>query len=160
MIRDTPDGEFEELEPQIIKEVWNSYQLDDGSRIHARIVLMKVLWPKGVRPKQGEAVQVQGRLSPLVTIFSPAKLRGNPNPNPPSAAILPNFKTQESEIVDSNEDWNVYRLPGKLGGLKTKMVVSSIYRVMGVFDQYGDPFYIVNSTTVLGPTSPREVATP
>ncbi len=160
MIGEPPKGEFEELEPRIVKEVWNSYQLEDGTRIQARTILMKVFWPKGTEVKPGVEVQIAGSFNNMVVVFAPPKLKGKPNPSPPSPPELRGHKMEEMGVVDSKEEWNLYKLPGDLPGIKVKMVVSSIYRVVGVFDQQGDPYYIVNSTQVVGPSSQRDIVTP
>lgn len=160
MIAPAPRSNVEELEPEVVKESWNVYQLDDGVRLLTRPILTKILWPKGREPIPGEVMQIEGRFANLVVIFAPEKLRGPPNPQPPSTGDFQKLKQEEVAIVDSKEEWNLYRLSGKKGGIKVKMIVSTVYRVVGVFDQMGDPYYLVNSTNVVGPTSPRDVAVP
>ena len=48
------------------------------------------------------------------------------------------------------EDWNVYRLPDG-SKLKIKLVVSSVFRIKGRYDELGYPTYVVNSTNAVSP---------
>ncbi len=157
MIGEPPAGEYEELEVEIIKESWNTYDLEDGSRLRTRSILTKVQWPKGVEPKVGVAVQLGASFSQLVVVFAPSRLRGARNPNPITPGTVASVKSEEVVIVDSKEDWNIYRLPGNRGGIKTRMVITSVFRMVDQFDQEGNPLYVVNSTVAAGPTTPREL---
>lgn len=160
MIEDGPRGEYEEVEVEAIKEGWNTYDLEDGTRLRARSVLTKVRWPKGTEAVPGSAVPIGASFNQIIIVFPQPKSRGPPNPRPPAPDEAASMKKEEVGIVDANEVWNVYRLPGKRGGLKTKMVVTSIFRVADTFDQEGNPYYLVNSTMVVGPTTARDIATP
>ncbi len=171
MIEAPPPGDYVEFEVDIIREAWNTYDLEDGTRIRARSVLAKVFWLKGVQPKEGEPTQIQlgGDIKNLVSVFAPPRLRREPNPNPPSVEAALKMKQEEVRIVDSKEEWSVYRfvrapfepkatLPPF--GLKVKMVATSVRRVLDMYDKHGDPYYLLDSTTVVSPTTPRELESP
>ncbi len=153
-----PQDEFEGLDVEIVHEVWNTYDLEDGARMKARAILTKVLWPKGLKSIQGgEPVELGAAIQNIIVIFAPTRLRGSPTPNQPSVEAARKMKQEEIGVVDSKEEWNLYRLPDNKGGLKMKMVVSSIFRVVGVFNADGDPYYIVNSSAVVGPASSKDI---
>lgn len=155
-----PVGDFEELEVQIVREAWNTYDLEDGTRIKARGVLTKVLWPKGVEPQKGEAIELGASINNIVVVFAPESLRGPPNPKPPTVRGAAKLKTEEIEVVDSKEEWSVYRIEKGSSGLKLRMVLTQVLRVVDVYDKEGAPYYIVNSSFVLGPTSLKEEIPP
>ncbi len=152
--------DHEELEIDIIQEAWNTYDLEDGSRLRARAVLTKLLWPKGAEVREGEPVEMSlgAKFQNIIVVFdAPAKLRGQPDQSPPSVRETAKMKKEEVGVVDSKEDWNYYRISKSPGGLKLKLVVTGVFRVTGVHDQDGNPYYIVNSQSVLGLMTPREI---
>ncbi len=150
--------EYEELEVEIIREAWNTYDLEDGTRIKARPVLTKLYWPQGVEVDVGESVDVKlgAKITNLVVVFdAPERLRGPPDPNPPAIQKAMKLPREEVPIVDSNEEWNIYGI-GEGRAVKLKMVVTSIFRVAETYNEDGEPYYFVNSSPVLGPTTPPE----
>jgi hypothetical protein len=60
-------------------------------------------------------------------------------------------------VLTYNEPWNVYRVVKTGDIIKLKMVVSEVYRVRDIYDQNGEPYYIV----IWGPTvAPGKPVTP
>lgn len=63
-----------------------------------------------------------------------------------------NFQGREVDATDvefqtRKEDWNEYQLmDGSV--IKMKLVVSTIFRVDGIYDNEGNPAYYIKSTTV------------
>lgn len=56
----------------------------------------------------------------------------------------------------SGEHWNEYLLDdGSV--IRLKPVVTSVLRIDGLFDQNGDPAYIVNSTNIVSVSAPEEL---
>lgn len=142
--------EFEELEPEIVREAWNTYELEDGSHIRARLILMKVRWPKGVKLTKGSMVQASVKVQHVIGVFAPKKLRGSPNPNPPPLKKASTLKLKEIAISSSKEEWNIYRIPGDRGNLRVKMIATSMSRVVDVWNEDGDPYYVMQYTIVVG----------
>jgi len=59
----------------------------------------------------------------------------------------------EVEFQTRKEDWNEYQLmDGSV--IKMKLVVSTIFRVDGMYDNEGNPVYQINSTDVSFVKSP------
>lgn len=152
-----PVGEAE-IEFDIIREVWSSYDLEDGTVLRSRTVLMKVMGPKKLPPK-GTAVPLGFSFHQLNTITAPPALRGPPNSTPMPVNELQRLPNEEVEIVTEREAWNLYRLRGLTGpkGLKTKVVVPSVFKVSGQYDQEGNPQYIITSTTIVVPARTKEL---
>jgi len=151
-MKEIPDlGESEELEVGNIKEVWNSYDLADGAKVRARIIITKILWPKGVKSVQDVRSLVGASFQSIVVVFAPQHLKGPKNDTPPPVDEARKMRIEEVEVLRSSEEWNIYELPGNRGKLKAKMIVSSIHKVPGLFNQDGDPYYVVNSTIAVGP---------
>jgi hypothetical protein len=63
-------------------------------------------------------------------------------------ATLMTFRT-------TSEDFNEYLLDDNTV-LKLKMVVTDVARIDGMYDQFGNPIYIVQSTNVLSVDAPDE----
>lgn len=70
-------------------------------------------------------------------------------PIPPSG--LTKLPTEKIYFTPFNEDWNVYKIPESGLKLKIKLVVSSVSKVRGAFDQFGYPIYTVQSTNAIIP---------
>jgi len=149
---------FEEVNFEIEKEVWNVYELDDRSIIRMRCVLVKLLkspTPTTVPPPLGVPVgakgfEIQSVFQNIVTVIkSPPELMGKATP-PLSPQELEKAEKIEVGCTPFLEDWNIYRLPDG-SKLKVKLVVSAIYKILRHYDPFGYPLYFVNSTNAIVP---------
>jgi hypothetical protein len=114
-----------------------------------------------ITPGELTQISIGAKLQNIIVVFNaPEKLRGPPNPRPPSVKEAAKLKKEEVSIVNSEEEWNYYRISKSPGGVKLKMVVTDIFRVVDVYDQDGDPYYIVSSQAVLGLMTPGQVPSP
>ena len=146
--------ELEELEFEIVTERWNRYRLDDGALIRARAIALKVFKPKGKEVECISSGDMQTAMQNFVVVSPPDRLKGAPNPEPPSPdEALKSMNPEERRILESEEDWNIYRIRGESVGFKVKIVVIGISRIPNKWDQRGDPFYVVSSTNAFGPAS-------
>jgi hypothetical protein len=138
-----------ELEFKVLKEEWFIYRLKDGSILKIKPVLIKVFETDQVNPQTGEKVYVFEGTN-IVTVRSPENLKGMPTlplPSPPEALKLDKEAVDIEETVQ--EQWNLYELEdGKR--IKQKIVIVNIYKIKGKYDKYGNPYYIVQSQTVVG----------
>lgn len=165
---------FEEVEFEIEKEVWNVYELEDGNRrvtLKMRTILTKLLRPKLIEsqappiigippnmlgvPKDARKDEFQMSFQHIVVVSScPPELMG-----PPSAPIPPTelnkLPIEEINFNPFNEEWNIYKIPDGGLRLKIKLVVSSVNKPKGVYDQFGYPIYIVQSTNAIVPVPPK-----
>jgi hypothetical protein len=146
-----------EKEFDIIREIWSSYDLEDGTLLRSRTILMKVMGPKKM-PKQGR-VALNFVFHQLNVVTASPGDRGKPNPTPVPLEELQRLKKDEVDVVTEREGWNIYRLKGveEPKRLKTKVVVSSVFRIPKQFDQEGNPMYIINSATIVAPASAKEL---
>jgi hypothetical protein len=139
----TADVDFE-----IEREVWNAYDLVDGTRLKARSVLFKLL--RTPTSKVGE-FKYNASFQNVVTAFVHPRNKASSG----KAYIqqeIDAFPKEEVNFTTDYEDWNIYKLPDGTR-LKTKLVVSSIFKVKqeGVFNVFGEPIYVVNWTNVVAP---------
>lgn len=145
--------QYEELEVEVVEESWNSYDLEDGSRIKARPILTKIFWPKREHDVWRSFPSVLAQCRSVITVFAPGELKGPTNPNPPAvekALVMEHF---EVKVLNSTEKWNKYELPGERGKIKVKLVMSSVLRIKDAYTDDGSPYYLINSTVVVGPSS-------
>jgi hypothetical protein len=71
----------------------------------------------------------------------------------------PGGSLKDAELVEvhrTNELWNDYLL-GDGTVLKMKTIVTEVWRVVGEYDNDGNPIYIVRSTNVLNINAPEEL---
>ncbi len=137
-ISQLPD-DFEELDFEIISEYWNTYELSDGVRIKARTMLKKL----SVDPNNPDNHTMD--LLPIVSsVWAPLAIRGERS-NPPQPSEFTSLKSYETELTNSDERFNVYRILKNGNILKLKLVVTKISRVVDRYDKDGLPFYLLNS---------------
>ena len=139
-----PEGE--EVDYEIEKEVWNIYELVDGTKLRVRSILMKLV--KSKTPEHDGTHQFGGGFQNLVDVKANPRMKGPPSTReyaPDELNKLPRTEVNFSPII---EDWNVYRLPGG-DRIKVKLVVATVFRVKDRFNLFGDPLYLVNSQNVI-----------
>jgi len=146
-------AESEEVEVDIVEEHWNVYKLEDGSRVRTRVIVNKALVPKSMKYVKTVGSGFLINAQTIVVAFPPSELRGPKNPKAVTQEDMESADSEEIPILSFEEKWNFYKIPGKEGRIKVKMVVSSIYRIKNFYNQDGEPVYTVNSTIALGPTS-------
>lgn len=164
---------FDEVDFEIEKEVWNVYELIDGQHrvtLRMRAILTTILRPKIMRVQEPPLIGLPKEAQPppqvpkdefqmsfqniVVISRCPAELMGTPTaPLPPSE--LNKLATEEIECTPFNEDWNIYTTENGVK-LKIKLVVSSVKKANGHYDQFGYPLYVVQSANVIVPTPPKE----
>jgi hypothetical protein len=144
-----------ELEFKVIKEDWFIYKLKDGSILKIKPVLVRVFETDQVDPEGKKIPVFMGQN--IVTVRSPENLKGTPTlPLPPPTDAL-KLDKEEVEIEEPIYDpqWNFYELENG-EKIKTKIVITHVYRIKGKYTETGDPYYVVQSTTVSGSSPERE----
>jgi hypothetical protein len=150
ILRRAKDIEFE-----IGKEAWGIYELEEHAEIRARVVLLKLM-----------RIQIEGVPEPqyapssvaLVAISAPPKLRKAPPAKPPTPEDIQTAEKVEVTFRPLAEPWNEYTFDDdgpKM--MKLKLVVSSVQKVVGLYDNTGLPVYQVSHGTVVAPPVPRKV---
>ncbi len=141
-------AEYEDVDFDIEKETWNIYELIDGSTIKVRTILFKLVRRKKLAT--GEAPYAGG-FQNAFSVRAPERLKGAPSTKVYSPEELDKLPKSEVGFSPVLEDWNIYHLKDGTR-IKVKLVVSLVQRVKAVFDQFGDPMYILNSSNVISPT--------
>lgn len=164
---------FDEVNFDIEKEGWNQYELMDGRHrvtLRMRVILTKILRPKIMPIDEPPIIGIPKEAQPskkvsrdefqmtfqniVVVSDCPAELMGTPTPPiPPSE--LNELATEDIEFTPFNEEWNIYTLPDSGVKLKIKLIVSSVAKANGHYDQLGYPFYIIQSTNAVVPITPK-----
>ena len=129
------------------KEVWNVYDLADGTTLKTRSVLIKLQRHPGV--KIGE-FEYNAAFQNIIMTFVHPRNKGPPGKYTIQEVV--GLPKEEVNFTTELEDWNMYRLTDG-SRIKSKMVVSSVQKVKveGVFNTYGEPVYAVNSTNIIAP---------
>lgn len=157
---------FEEEDFKLENEVWNIYELEDGRHrvtLKMRTVLTKVLKPRFMKddplppgvPPDAKQMQFGMSFQNIVVVSNcPPELMGKPSP-PVSPAESQKLPREEIKFIPFYEDWNVYGLSDGMK-IRVKLVVSSIEKVLGRYDQFGYPIYNVQSTNAVIPALPKK----
>jgi len=133
-----PD-DFDELDFDAEEEHWNEYELHDGARIKARMVLKKIT----VDPNNPNTLNFD--ISPIIsTVYAPTALRGERNnaPRPQEFNTLPSFDVRTNR---SDEQWNIYRILRSGRTVRLRATITRIRRITDRFDNDGLPFYILST---------------
>jgi hypothetical protein len=158
MSNEIPALQFEEIDFEPEKESWNVYELGDKSVIKIRTILFKLL--KSIKPNiqqtlaqqlpETKTMELQAKFQNIVTVTKASPtLMGKPTPPVPPDELMKLDKV-EVPYTPYLEDWNVYRLPDGTK-LKIKLVVSTVFRIKGRYDELGYPMYAINSTNAVTP---------
>jgi hypothetical protein len=92
----------------------------------------------------------------VMSIVSPRELKGTPGePRTYSPSELTRAVAEEDITFEiEKEDWSIYELKDT-STIHIKQVIAKISRT-SLFDQNGDPIYIVNSQPIVKPILPRK----
>jgi len=153
---------LQELEFEPEKEYWNTYTLEDYTRVKARVILLRLLAPK-LPSYTKYNVQLQAKTNYIFVVSARPESKGPPGPpltRDEIDSILKGRQGQIVRILESKEEWNVYRIIETGETFKMKLVVSDVYRVPGRFDPDGEPVYVFIHTTTFMPGPPYRYPTP
>jgi len=137
--------EYEDIEFEIVNEGWNEYELEDGTKIRMRSVIIEV------QKRVGSEKDYRVKTHDIVVVIPALGLVG-----PPSDVELPaqeylKMKKQIIRVVgDPKEPWSQYSLPDG-HSFKLRMILSNVYRIEGQYDKEGRQRYVTLSTTLVTP---------
>jgi hypothetical protein len=131
----------------IEREEWSIYNLEDGNRIRARVILVSIRTPR-IPPQKGDLIAPETNVQ--IKVDSPLNRRG-----PKGSAATPEEVSDpkghggiEVHVLNSNEPWNEYQLVGSEIKMRVKLVLNRIFRIRDRYDNVGDPVYVVNFSIV------------
>jgi len=135
-----------EIDFTVEKEDWNVYELDDKTILRIRPILLKLLKtlaPAGLGKGTAFGVVAQN----LVVVRASPDRRGQPSTGPHPPEIMERATKTKVGFNEKKWVWNSYILPDNVR-LKIRLVVTSVVRVEGLFDPFGNPIYRVSSDNV------------
>jgi hypothetical protein len=151
----------EELDFEVKKEVWNVYELEDGSILRFKGVLIKVMKdlkvppPPTGAPAGAKTMGISLSFQDIMTVKSPLHLKGKPS-QPISPQEMHDLPKTEVEFNPFYEDWNTYDLKDGTE-IRVKINISKIEKVEGKFDNFGNQIYIVNSVPAMTIYPPKRI---
>ena len=142
--------DFEEMDFIVEEEVWNEYELNDGARIKARVILKKI-----VRDPNNPNVMSFDLTQAIFVVYAPSPNRGERN-NAPRPEEFNTLNQYEMIPTRSDERFNRYRIlrTGQL--VRVRLTVAEIKRVTDRFDNEGLPFYLVTSSPTILMNQPTD----
>jgi hypothetical protein len=152
----SPPRYVRELNFKVIKEDWFVYKLKDGTILRVKPVLVKAFETDQVGPDGKKIFEFVGQN--IVTVSSPENLKGTPTlplPSPESALKLDKEEVEIDETVYEPQ-WNIYELENGQR-IKTKIVITHVYRIKNKYDEWGNPYYIIQSTAIGASSPEREI---
>ncbi len=127
---------YDYIDFDIIKENWCLYELEDGTIIKLKTILMKII-------PTGNNKNIAFNTANVVTVFSTKEGKGKPT--------LPNtvrqIEKKDLPFKVVADEWNEYKLEdGRI--LKIKPSIVEISKGT-TYDQYGEPSYLVQSQPMI-----------
>ena len=151
IVKSGGEGGWKELDFEPLAESWNTYYLQDGSKVRGRVIVLKVLGPVNVEKYLAEGVQLQVKSQNVFVVSAPNHLRGAPSTPPSPAEISQSIQSGEPvAVVESREEWNLYRIVETGEVFKVKLSVSDVLRIPR-FDEEGQPVYIFYTALTMVP---------
>jgi hypothetical protein len=145
-----------ELDFKVIQEPWVAIKLKDGTVIKFRSVLMKVFETDTKNPTTG-GIMLAFESQNIASVTSPKELLGKPSeklpPDIPSALKMPKQEIEVREVSDLG--WNIYELKGGKK-IKSKPIITNVYKIKGIYDQRGNPYYVILSALASGESEVTE----
>ncbi|MEM2101321.1 MAG: hypothetical protein QXS98_05280 [Candidatus Nitrosocaldus sp.] len=137
----------------VLNEPWNVYELSDGSRLRARLVLLNVL-NTGQYDNLGKPIY-QTAHTTLFVVRAPKELKGTPTIPLPDPSELLDYVSDVSISKPLIDNWNTYSLDNG-ATLKIKLIITSIKR-SSKYDLFGEPIYVINSQPVVDLDVPKNL---
>ena len=145
--------DIDELEFKPIEEVWNEYELRDGTKIKGRTFVTRIAEIKNAplspnaNPKSiGTNLNIS--LEKNFQVFAPNDKKSSPTPIPTNINAIPDDQKEEVKVLTYSEPWNTYEIIKNGIIIRVKIVVSDVYRIKNVYDQFGQPFYVIKNSPV------------
>jgi hypothetical protein len=143
----TPDihPEQRDVDFEVYREDWNVYQLEDGTRLKNRVILMKVM--SRPQEEEGQEGRQYAFKTKMITTSArvPSHLKGTPDPN----QYPPGELQEDSQRLDFDtlkEEWNEYVLPDKTR-IRLKVNLVEVRR-SPKFNADGDPIYLIATSNL------------
>src|SRR6267143_996486 len=137
--------DIEVLKLDIVREYWNEYELEDRTILRGRLILTKAM-----RPKHGPVGPIGFGMQTFFVVTALPEKRGK-RMQPPSPEQYDTIPKEPVDIVRTSEPWNIYRIEETGGLIQAKLVVTAVFHLKDIYDQEGEPFYIVAHGPVLAP---------
>ncbi|MDA8143050.1 MAG: hypothetical protein M0T81_03620 [Thermoplasmatales archaeon] len=139
-------SETRSIDFDTVKEVWNSYELNDKNTIMVKSVVTNILKKLTTDYVTGFPEYV-GQVNTVVRVSSKT-LNKDKTGEIPSKDTWPSIPKEQMRVKKVlKEDWNAYEVDdGYIFQLKP--VVVDVYKFTDLFDQNGLPFYVVQTIPV------------
>lgn len=150
---------MEDMDFEVRQEVWNIYELEDGSTIRFKGVLVRVLRDPKIPEHHSLDIpqnmqQFQLRFQNIVIVKSPISLKRESS-GPISPQDIEVANKLDVRFNPFCEGWNIYVLKDGVE-FRVRHNVSVIEKVEGQFDEMGNPVYRVNSVPAITAFPPKK----
>ena len=125
--------EFEIIDFDVIRENWNEYLIEDGTKLRVKFIMIKVLKNKNM----GEDYRFN--CTHVIGITSPLNRSGQPSVIHDPKEVLNSIIQEDIGFKEIKVDWNEYRLKDN-NKIMAKPVITLIQKT-DKFDEFGDPIY-------------------
>jgi len=135
-----------------IKEDWNEYEIEDGTILRIKFVMVKI-----VRKKisgQSNSYNYGFNSSNVIGVNSP-KIHEPGERKYYSQELNDYITNTDMECKPLKEVWNEYLIKKDKTKIQVKIVVTGIKKA-SKFDEFGDPYYFVNTQPVFKTIPPKK----
>ena len=134
----------ENIEFKVIKEDWNQYEFKNDIVIRGRTFVTRIQQDP-ISTANSDKPNYKMQFQNHFVVFAPNRECGTPTSPLPNPQQITKDMIQEIEALTNSEPWNTYEIIKNGTIVKVKLVVNEFIRVIDKFDQFGQPFFIINS---------------
>ncbi len=144
--------DYEYCDFDTIKEDWNEYEIEDGSILHIKFVMVKIVRTK--IPGGSGGYNYAFNNTNVVGVHSPKIRKPETRKYYPDELKNSIIKTDMKYKV-KKEVWNKYRIKKDRTEILVKLVITDIQK-SDKYDEYGDPHYLIRTQPVFKGNPPRK----
>lgn len=144
-----------DLNFEIVKEVWNTYTMEDDAKLKARSIVSRFFTASIPTDQSIESI---GGNTSIITVVLPSKdykFYGELDLNAHTKNEIDSDEKTEVEFSTSSEEWNVYKIEDGTK-IKLKLVIAGIKRCNNLRDKDGIPIYSIDSSIIIHKDDPKK----
>jgi hypothetical protein len=144
--------DYEYCDFDTIKEDWNEYEIEDGTTLRVKFVMVKIVRTK--IPGVSDGYNYAFNSNNVVGVHSTKIRKPETRKYHPEELKKSVIKTDMKYKV-KKEVWNKYRIKKDKTEISVKLVITDIQKT-DKYDEYGDPHYLILTQPVFKATPPRK----
>ena len=141
--------DYEYVKFDVLDEDWNEYEIEDGTKLRIKFVMIKIL-----RKKTPMGFDFRFNSNNIIDTYSPKINEPSEKPYSPQE-LIDSIINPDIKFRQIKEVWNKYLIKSDKYEIMVKIVVTNIQKT-NKFDAFGDPFYNIQAQPIFKVIPPRK----